>query len=164
MKPLAVFNDNHFEPVDYVDRPTVKAVILNNKDEVLLFSGRLPGGGVERGETGEVALARECMEEIGATLHIDIEEMLGTVIQYRDLPKLKYIVHGYLYSLASAAVPTTTLENEIGKIAVWENVLMQLRVSKAKSRPFAQTEKIFIKMKASAIKPASSIAKPQSYF
>ena len=70
MNILATFNDNDFEPTDYIDRPTVKAVILNDQDEVLLFSGGLPGGGVEDGETNEQALARECMEEIGGTISI----------------------------------------------------------------------------------------------
>lgn len=117
MNLLATFNDNDFEPTDYTDRPTVKAVIINDKDEVLLFSGGLPGGGVEEGETNEQALMRECMEEIGATVSIDRE--LGNVIVYRDEIQSKYIFTGYLCLLISRDSPTTNIEHEMDKEAVW---------------------------------------------
>lgn len=118
MNILSILNDNDFEPVDYIDRPTVKAVIVNDNDEVLLFGGSLPGGGVEEGETNDETLRRECMEEIGA--FVSIENILGSVIQYRDDIKRKYSFVGYRCSLVSITEPTTTLENEIGKKVFWE--------------------------------------------
>lgn len=118
MNILATFNDNEFEPADYADRQTVKAVIINNNDEVLLFSGGLPGGGVENGETNEEALVRELMEEIGATVSITRE--LGNVVTYRDILKLKYVFTGYECHLVSQTTPVTTIDHEIGKSAVWQ--------------------------------------------
>lgn len=118
MNILAVFNDNDFEPIDYKDRPTVKAVIVNEKDEVLLFAGGLPGGGVEDGETNEQALKRELMEEVGA--EVEIVRELGNVITYRDVIKKKYIFTGYECRLISQINPSTTIDHEIGKTATWK--------------------------------------------
>jgi 8-oxo-dGTP pyrophosphatase MutT (NUDIX family) len=119
MNILAIFYIGDNEPIDYIERPTVKAVIVNENDEVLFFSGGLPGGGVEKGETNEEALKRELMEEIGANVKIVRE--LGNVISYRDLLKAKYIFTGYQCSLVSLSTPTTTLSNEIGGGIVWKN-------------------------------------------
>ena len=118
MKPLAIFSEQLPYPEGYTDRPTVKAVIVNERDEVLLFCGGLPGGGVESGETLEEALARECMEEIGAVVRIEKE--LGTVIAYRKALKLKYVYTGFHCRLVSLGKPTTTIDHEMGKGGVWE--------------------------------------------
>lgn len=80
--------------IDYTDRLTVKALILNDADEVLIINnGLLPGGGVEDGESRESALRREVDEELGVT----IGEVLaiGVVIQYRDFLGKRYVVYGY---------------------------------------------------------------------
>lgn len=118
MKPIAIFSEQLPYPENYTPRATVKAVIVNENDEVLLFCGGLPGGGVEENETLKEALARECMEEIGAVVHIEKE--LGIVIAYRDALKLKYIFTGYLCTLLELGQPTTTIDHEMGKSGVWE--------------------------------------------
>ncbi len=103
---------------DYVIRPTVKGVVLDDKNNVLLFSDLLIGGEVEYGETFEQALQRECMEEAG--IHVDIIKPLGTVIQYREFLKKKYEVHGFLVITTGVAVhPTTLQEDEVGKKVKW---------------------------------------------
>lgn len=118
MNILATFNSNETEPTEYTDRQTVKAVILNENDEVLLFAGgELPGGGVEEGETNEETLVRELQEEIGAT--VIIEKEIGNAIAYRDGLSLKYIFTGYKCSFVSFSNPTTVHEEEKGKHAVW---------------------------------------------
>ncbi len=118
MNILAIFNSNEIEPTNYVDRPTVKAVIINNNDEVLLFAGgELPGGGVEDGETNEQALARELQEEIGAVALVEKE--IGNVFAYRDGLNQRYFFTGYKCSFVSFSNPTTVHEEEKGKYAVW---------------------------------------------
>lgn len=141
MNILATFNDNNFEPIDYLDRPTVKAIILNEQNEVLLFSGGLPGGGVEDGETSQEALARELMEEIGAT--VSITKKLGNVIAYRDGLKLKYIFTGYQCSLISMGVPTTDQEKEIGKKAIWVKIIGAIESIKNEVEDFKKRKQEF---------------------
>jgi len=78
----------------YKERPTVKALIINERREVLIINeGLLPGGGVEDHEDNVAALGREIIEEVGITVS-DIQK-LATVIQYRDFLKKKYIINGY---------------------------------------------------------------------
>lgn len=119
MEPLAIFSEHTTEPIGYTDRETVKAVIINDNDEVLLFQGQLPGGGVESGETLNEALARECMEEIGAT--IEIMKPIGTAIAYRDELKLRYVFTGFICKLISQTTQTTTQDDEKGLVASWED-------------------------------------------
>ena len=81
--------------IPYTDRPTVRALIFNESNQVLIINnGLLPGGGVETNENDLTALHREIMEEVGITVS-DIQK-LGTVTQYRDFLAKKYIVQGYI--------------------------------------------------------------------
>ncbi len=121
MNILQVLNDQVAEPTDYTARPTVKAVILNDKNEVLLFGGSLVGGGVEDGETLEQALDRECLEEVGAV----IRELkpLGMVIQYRDEWKKRYEIQGYLAKFVETrSAPTTKSESELSRSLSWKTI------------------------------------------
>lgn len=88
-----ILNPKTIEPEDYADRFTVKAVIVNNEGNVLLFRSNLIGGGVEEGETNEQALHREVLEETG--IEIEIIKPLGQVIAYRDATKQIYRMFGY---------------------------------------------------------------------
>lgn len=119
MNILKTFNANNFEPSDYEIRETVKGVVVNENNEVLLLKGLLLGGGIEQGENHEIALAREIMEEAGA--EAVIVKSLGTVVQYRDALRKKYIIYGYLCNyIRTASNPTTTQEDEQGTITEWK--------------------------------------------
>lgn len=73
------------------ERPTVRVLLLDENDRILLMKGRLPsrrdgpgnwftvGGGLEPGETVEAAAAREILEETGIA-----EFELGPLIGLRE--------------------------------------------------------------------------------
>ena len=84
-----------FNPsVTYTERPTVKALILNEQNEVLIINnGLLPGGGIETGEDDETALRREIVEEVG--MNVSDLDVLGVVSQFRNLLGKQYIIRAY---------------------------------------------------------------------
>lgn len=91
--------------MQYTDRPTVKVVIKNDNKVLILNRGLLPGGGINQGESDQDAMNRELQEELGVTVK-DIQET-GTVIQYRNLLKKKYLINGYTAELATTGGPTS---------------------------------------------------------
>lgn len=117
MDTLLTLSASETLPLDYIDRTTVKGVIYNNAGELALFGGLLLGGGVEVGEKLDDALVRECMEEGGISVLHPIP--LGIVVQYRDVLRKKYIVHGFVARLDSIQLPTSTQAEEQSKFIAW---------------------------------------------
>lgn len=96
MKTLATIGQPD-PSIQYADRPTVKVIVKKGDAVLLLNQGLLPGGGVDDGESDDVAIARELQEELGIT--VKDTHKIGTVIQYRNLLSKKYIVNGYVATL-----------------------------------------------------------------
>lgn len=73
---------------EFEHREAVRAVVVNDLRQVAMLNvsnrgfHKLPGGGIEAGESHIEALNREVMEEIGC--HIEIIGELGEIIEYRD--------------------------------------------------------------------------------
>lgn len=112
------FTTENEEREGYVDRVTVKAVILDAKGNMLTFGPVLVGGGVEEGESLEEALHREALEEVGVEIRI-IKE-LGTTVAFRDFNKKRYVTHGFLCEFIQViSLPTTTDEVEKEIPAIW---------------------------------------------
>jgi|GEM_PF-1018501 len=103
----------------YTDRPTVKVIVINNGLVLLLNKGLLPGGGVDEGETDQDAIHRELQEELGVTVKDVIE--IGTVIQYRNFLRKRYVIDGYVAKLASTGAVTNPQDE--GEAAFSENWL-----------------------------------------
>lgn len=109
-------NKNINPETEYIDRPTVKAVIVNNEGKILVFNSNLVGGGVENNETKEEALYRETLEETGTK--IEVIKQLGCVSAYREATKQKYVMYGYFCKyIDTIANPV----DEIANPAFWEN-------------------------------------------
>ena len=80
---------------DYLFRVSLKAVIFNENDEILIVkeSGRdwwdIPGGGIDHGESIKEALARELREEVSLT---------GDFTYTTILPKIRGIYRATTYT------------------------------------------------------------------
>lgn len=70
------------------EREAVRAVLLNDKNEVAILSvtngeyHKIPGGGIEADENHKIALKREVMEEAGAG--IEILDEVGSILEYKE--------------------------------------------------------------------------------
>lgn len=114
--------------IDYIDRPTVKAVVRNSDNQILIINdGFLPGGGVEGDEDNTLALKRELLEELG--IEITDQQEIGIVIQYRGLIKRKYVIYGYsaIYK-DKVADPTPQDEREAQFTYDWYSIQDALRL------------------------------------
>ncbi|MBN1324722.1 MAG: NUDIX hydrolase [Alphaproteobacteria bacterium] len=75
-------------------RIAVRAVIFNSENKIALFCPdnkigyRVPGGGVESGETPEAALLREVIEELGATIELT-SGPIAELIELKNKKKLE---------------------------------------------------------------------------
>lgn len=107
MKIIANLKDNEY-PYRGIDesRDVVRVMLMNEEGKFLfhhllgddIFGYRdyfeTPGGGVEKGETLEEAIKRECIEETG--YNIDIISPIGEVIDYYNLIHRKNLNHYFL--------------------------------------------------------------------
>ena len=80
-------NTPNVADVAWKDRPTVKAVLFNEANEIALIGNKvndyflLPGGGVEGNESVLDGIIRECQEETGC--EIEIQNALGKTEDFR---------------------------------------------------------------------------------
>ncbi len=104
---------------NYKIREAARAVLLDESGQVyLLYVGKhgyhkLPGGGIDEGETIIQALERELMEEVGCRAEIIAE--LGSVLEYRryDDGGLKQTSYCYLAKQVGEQVEASLESGEI---------------------------------------------------
>ena len=125
-----------------VERTAVRAVILRGRELLLLHSPhngdyKFPGGGVERGETGDDALRRELEEECGAQLNA-IGEEYGYIIEYSaaaedDVAVFRMVSRYIRCEIADEFGPQRLeqYEQDLGLTPTWVDVAEALQVNEA---------------------------------
>jgi ADP-ribose pyrophosphatase YjhB (NUDIX family) len=112
-------------PAVYEERRASRAVVFDDEGKIaLLYAAKkqfhkLPGGGIEEGETIADALTRELFEEIGCSVN-NIRE-LGIIEEYRNRFKQHQLSYCYLADLDGSKGEPHFEEDEIadGFEPVW---------------------------------------------
>lgn len=109
----------------YKVREAARAIVLDDDGRVALlwmelYQGhKLPGGGIDPGESIKQALERELLEEIGCRAEIVSE--LGNVVEYRDEYRLRQTSYCFLAKKIGEQSESSFTEDELadGFRMVW---------------------------------------------
>lgn len=126
VKHLATIRDQDFQPgtdtadtSSYKTRAAARAVLLDADGSTYLLNvskhgyHKLPGGGIDDGETIRAAVARELMEEVGCEARLVAE--LGQVVEYRDFAKLRQTSYCFLAQQTGEQVGSTLEASELAE-------------------------------------------------
>jgi 8-oxo-dGTP pyrophosphatase MutT (NUDIX family) len=103
MKFIATINSEDVsdaEAATYAVRTAARAILRDREGNIGTLNvskkhyHKLPGGGIEAGESAFDALRRECKEELGC--EIEIGEEVGEIVEYRKKYRLKQTSFCYL--------------------------------------------------------------------
>lgn len=132
MKKLLTLDlKNYTDDMPVVEKHTVRAVIFKDGKLAMQQSGKgeykIPGGGVEYGESYIETLLREVREETGLLVILESVTEIGEIEELREdvfCKGQKYICHSYFYlcQVENKSVNTqmTASEIEKGFHPVWE--------------------------------------------
>lgn len=117
---------------DFKERQAARAIIFDTEGRIALMHVsnlnyyKLPGGGVDEGESVEEALRRELAEEAGAQ-HIEILDEIGEVDEMREQMKMKSTHYCYLVKLIGDLEAPSQTKKEIadGYKIMWAKNLEQ---------------------------------------
>lgn len=131
MKELALINLENVsesEASGYRIRETARAAIFDEDRRIAIIHVtkykffKLPGGGIEKGESVIEALRRECKEEVGCD--IEILEEVGKVTEHRKRSALKQTSYCYTAKQVGKRETPHLTEDEIeeGVVVTWMSV------------------------------------------
>jgi ADP-ribose pyrophosphatase YjhB (NUDIX family) len=125
------------ERSDFYHRTSVRAILLDDEGSIALMHAKnnayykLPGGGVDEGESLKDALSRELLEETGCNARILHE--LGKTVEYRDFARMKQTSVAYLaIVVGTKGVPSFT-EEEVAEgfeVAWVPNIAQAIQIVK----------------------------------
>ena len=136
-------------------RIAARAVIEDSDGKIALMHVaeydiyKLPGGGIDENESISDALSREIKEETGCD--VDVENLIGIVIEKRDQWKLFQISHCFKAKLKSKGEQNLTEEEkETGFSLYWAKDINEA-IKLVKSGKSDRYDDIYIKNRDSAI-------------
>jgi 8-oxo-dGTP diphosphatase len=100
------------EDVEAIERETSRAIVLDENGHMpIMFVSKfnyhkLPGGGIDEGETREKALVREMLEETGSEIEVFGE--VGEVVEFRGKWNMKQSSYCYYGKVLSKGEPSFT--------------------------------------------------------
>ncbi len=126
---------------DYRLRKSARAILINDEGKIATQYLRtytyhkLPGGGVDAGESLEEALVREVVEEVGCAC--EIERPVGMVIEYRNKYKMIHLSFCFVAKvIGEIGEPELEAEEiEEGQTTLWlpaEEVLAKMKTDAPK--------------------------------
>ena len=125
MKLLFTLDEKDYtEDMPLVERYGVRAIIKQNGKYAMQKSSlgeyKIPGGGVEDGESYEQALLREVREETGMLVKAETIKEIGEVLEIKEDKKNrghKYVAHSLYYEceVQSEMVSPEMTEHELSK-------------------------------------------------
>jgi len=114
-----VHTDKLINPEKFSTREAARAVLLDSNNQVYLLNvglyeyHKLPGGGIDPGETILETLKRELLEEVGCESEVICE--LGKIIEYRDFEKLTQTSYCFLARQIGSQKQSDLEESEIAE-------------------------------------------------
>lgn len=122
--------------VEYIDRKTGKAIIVDNEGKVGLVGNKqndflqLPGGGINEGENIHEGVIRECLEETGCNVVLKTE--VGIIDDYRPRDKKHCISVCYIATVLGekGEASLTDDESNIGMYIKWVDLKTALAIFK----------------------------------
>lgn len=141
----------------YQLRKSARAILLNDNGEMATqyltnyTYHKLPGGGVDPGETVEEALKREVLEEVGC--NCEITKPIGITIEYRNKYNMLHISYAFAVKVIGEMGEPALEEGEIeeGQTTLWlppEEVLANMEADEPKKFEghfILEREKSFLK-------------------
>lgn len=145
--PLAVITDKDFDKnaPDFDEakswnREAARAVLENSNGKIALMYSekwdyyKLPGGGIDDGETREKALKREILEEVG--VQAEVLKEIGTLEELRSLDNMHQISYAYHAKTVGEIGQNALEEGELEErfVVVWTDLDKAIELMKIGDR------------------------------